>query len=92
MSKKATEFQKKEMSKVYRGKEIFKLLNAGWTDENVACMPRMDNTEGTQRTAFCEVWENENLCFRKRKIAGYFVAAGYLLSLEKQLWSCNPVA
>ena len=24
MSKKATEFQKKEMSKMYRGKEIFK--------------------------------------------------------------------
>ena len=26
MSKKATEFQKKEMSKMYRGKEIFKSL------------------------------------------------------------------
>ena len=32
MSKKATEFQKKEMSKMYRGKEIFKPLNTGWTD------------------------------------------------------------
>ena len=27
MSKKATEFQKREMSKMYRGKEIFKPLN-----------------------------------------------------------------
>ena len=33
MSKKATEFQKKEMSKMYRGKEIFKPLNTGWIDE-----------------------------------------------------------
>ena len=32
MSKKATEFQKKEMSKMYRGTEIFKPLNTGWTD------------------------------------------------------------
>ena len=38
MSKKATEFQKKEMSKMYRGKEIFKPLNTGWIDENVACV------------------------------------------------------
>ncbi len=29
MSKKATEFQKKEMSKMYRGTEIFKPLNTG---------------------------------------------------------------
>ena len=33
MSKKATEFQKKEMSKMYRGKEIFKPLNTGWIDD-----------------------------------------------------------
>ena len=38
MSRKATEFQKKEMSKMYRGKEIFKPLNTGWIDENVACV------------------------------------------------------
>ena len=38
MSKKATEFQKKEMSKMYRGKEIFKPLNTGWIDENMACV------------------------------------------------------
>lgn len=38
MSKKATEFQKKEMSKLYRGKEIFKPLNTGWVDDNVACV------------------------------------------------------
>ena len=38
MSRKATEFQKKEMSRMYRGKEIFKPLNTGWIDENVACV------------------------------------------------------
>ena len=38
MSKKATEFQKKEKSKMYRGKEIFKPLNTGWIDEHVACV------------------------------------------------------
>ena len=38
MSKKATAFQKKEMSKLFRGKEIFKPLNTGWIDENVACV------------------------------------------------------
>ena len=38
MSKKATEFQKKEMSRMYRGKEIFKPLNTGWIDENAACV------------------------------------------------------
>ena len=38
MSKRATEFQRKAMSKMYRGKEIFKPLNTGWIDENVACV------------------------------------------------------
>ena len=38
MSKKATEFQKKEMSRMYRGKEIFKPLNTGWIDEHTACV------------------------------------------------------
>ena len=38
MSKQATEFQKKEMSKMYRGKEVFKPLNTGWVDEHVACV------------------------------------------------------
>ena len=38
MSKKATEFQKKEMSRMYPGKEIFKPLNTGWVDEHVACV------------------------------------------------------
>ncbi len=38
MSKKATEFQKKFMSLIYRGKEIFKPLNTGWIDENIACV------------------------------------------------------
>lgn len=30
MSKQATEFQKKAMSKIYRGKAIFKPLNTCW--------------------------------------------------------------
>ena len=38
MSKKATEFQRKAMSWMYRGKEIFKPLNTGWIDENIACV------------------------------------------------------
>ena len=38
MSKKAPEFQRKAMSRMYRGKEIFKPLNTGWIDENVACV------------------------------------------------------
>ena len=38
MSKKATEFQRKEMSRMYRGKEIFKPLNTGWIDDHVACV------------------------------------------------------
>ena len=38
MSKRATEFQRKAMSRMYRGKEIFKPLNTGRIDENVACV------------------------------------------------------
>ena len=38
MSKRATEFQRNAMSKLYRGKEIFKPLNTGWIDEHVACV------------------------------------------------------
>ena len=38
MSKKASDFQKKVMSRSYRGKEIFKPLNTGWIDERVACI------------------------------------------------------
>ncbi len=38
MSRQATEFQKKEMSRMYRGKAIFKPLNTGWIDEHVACV------------------------------------------------------
>ena len=38
MSKKATEFQRKAMSRMYRGKEIFKPLNTGWIDEHAACV------------------------------------------------------
>lgn len=35
MSKKATEFQKKTMAKIYSGKGIFKALRTGWIDEHV---------------------------------------------------------
>lgn len=38
MSKKATEFQKKTMTMIYRGKGIFKPLNTGWIDEHAACV------------------------------------------------------
>ena len=36
MSKQATEFQKKKMSQMFRGREIFKPLNTGLVDEYVA--------------------------------------------------------
>lgn len=52
MSKKATEFQKKEMSKMFRGKEIFKPLNTGWVDEHVACVREWYNeTDDTEEGA-----------------------------------------
>ena len=38
MSRQATQFQKKAMSFIYRGKQIFKPLNTGWVDDNVACV------------------------------------------------------
>ena len=38
MSREATEFQRKSMSRMYRGREIFKPLNTGWIDEHVACV------------------------------------------------------
>ena len=38
MSKNASKFQEKFMSKVYRGKEIFKPLNTGFIDERVSCI------------------------------------------------------
>lgn len=38
MSKQASEFQEKVMSRLYRGKEIFKPLNTGRIDERVSCI------------------------------------------------------
>ena len=38
MSKQASEFQEKTMSRFFRGKEIFKPLNTGWIDERVRCV------------------------------------------------------
>lgn len=38
MSKKATNFQKSVMSRLYRGKEIFNPLNTGYIDEHVASL------------------------------------------------------
>lgn len=38
MTKKASDFQIKFMAMMYRGKGIFKPLNTGWIDDNVACI------------------------------------------------------
>jgi glyoxylase-like metal-dependent hydrolase (beta-lactamase superfamily II) len=38
MAKKDSEHQKKSMSRLFRGKAIFKPLNTGWIDEHVACV------------------------------------------------------
>ncbi len=38
MAKKDSENQKKSMSRLFRGKAIFKPLNTGWIDEHVACV------------------------------------------------------
>ena len=38
MAKKDSEHQKKSMSKLFRGKAIFKPLNTGRIDERVACV------------------------------------------------------
>ncbi len=38
MSRKASDFQKKTMSFIYRGKEIFKPLNTGRIDDHVSCI------------------------------------------------------
>ena len=38
MARKDSEFQKKVMSKIYRGRQIFKPLNTGWIDDHVACV------------------------------------------------------
>ncbi|MEI3330106.1 MAG: hypothetical protein V8R27_00150 [Oscillospiraceae bacterium] len=37
MSKKAAEFQRREMSRIYRAR-TFKPMNTGWIDEHVACV------------------------------------------------------
>ena len=38
MARKDSEDQKKFMSRMFRGKEIFQPLNTGWIDEHVACV------------------------------------------------------
>ena len=38
MSKNDSEFQVKVMSRMFRGKQIFKPLNTGYIDEKVACI------------------------------------------------------
>ena len=38
MARKDSENQKKSMSRMFRGKAIFKPLNTGWIDEHVACV------------------------------------------------------
>ena len=60
MSKKATEFQRKAMSRMYRGKEIFKPLNTGWIDENVACVREWVANIFFYRSAFVSLQEMTN--------------------------------
>ena len=38
MARKDSEHQKKSMSRLFRGKAIFKPLNTGWIDDRVACV------------------------------------------------------
>ncbi len=38
MSRQASQHQKKVMSMLFRGKEIFKPLNTGWVDDHVGCI------------------------------------------------------
>ena len=51
MSRKATEFQKKEMSRMDRGKQISKPLNTGWIDSHVACVREWVADRMTRRKA-----------------------------------------
>jgi hydroxyacylglutathione hydrolase len=51
MSRKATEFQKKEMSRMDRGKQISKPLNTGWIDSHVACVREWVANRMTRRKA-----------------------------------------
>ena len=53
MSRQASEFQEKSMSLVYRGKEIFKLLNTGRIDERVSCIRHKTISSGDD---CCEYW------------------------------------
>ena len=79
MSKKATEFQKKEMSKMYRGKEIFKPLNTGWIDGSVACVRE---------------WV-ANIFFYRKGDTAIMIDAGYNYDrlAEKMSWlSINPAS
>ncbi len=55
MSKKDSQFQKRVMSLMFRGKEIFKPLNTGWIDEHDPKAPwdgyvETDDTEEKART------------------------------------------
>ena len=76
MSKKATEFQRKEMSRMYRGKEIFKPLNTGWIDQNVACVRE---------------WV-ANIFFYRKGDATIMIDAGYNYDrlAEKMGWASTP--
>lgn len=38
MARKDSENQKKSMSMMFKGREIFKPLNTGWIDEHVGCV------------------------------------------------------
>lgn len=70
MSKKASDFQKKVMSRGYRGKEIFKPLNTGWIDEHVACVRE---------------WI-ANIFFYRKNGATIMVDAGYNYDRSEKRW------
>lgn len=58
MSKEASNFQKKTMSFIYRGKEIFKPLNTGWIDDHVGAVER--DSDGLFKNATLYLSEIEN--------------------------------
>ena len=72
MSKKATDFQRKAMSRMYRGKGIFKPLNTGWIDEHAACVRE---------------WV-ENIFFYRKGDTNIMIDAGYNYDYlaEKMSW------
>ena len=75
MSKIATNFQKRAMSFLYRGKEIFKPLNTGHIDDHVSCIRE---------------WV-ANIFFYTKDGTTIMIDAGYNYLKEKMGWmDINP--